>query len=168
MTIHSPLGGKTWEFWTCTRKEGEPKGEWENEGNYIRFDFIPGERTPTLQLNMVYTRYCTPALDKCRCKSLLESLLDKRPEINRIIGKFLAKPAIAGCKCYLGAAARKGFKYLKMYGKGENKRCQGKRRVTVKHYDKICNKIVLNKCSDAWAEITKLDPDGYNPKDYDS
>ena len=117
-------GSKNWKeifgkIWTCTRNWDEPKAEPKpnqnlNEGNYIKFNEIQSDKGRTITLYMVYTQYCTPKLEQCRCKSLLETLLDDRPDTIKIQGAFAAKPPIAGCKCYLGAAVRKGFKFVNL------------------------------------------------------
>ena len=160
-------GSKKWKeifekIWTCTRNEDEPKAEpGPNQnlfklGNYIKFYEIQSDKGRTITLSMVYTQYCTPKLEQCRCKSLLETLLDDRPDTIMIQGTFKAKPPIAGCKCYLGAAVKKGFKFVKMWGL--RKKCQGKIDLSAEPYAKICETLVKNKCF-GQAEIMKTDPD---------
>ena len=119
-------------------------------------------RWNTLKVQLVQTTYCRPQLEQCRCKSLLESLLDRETTINKITGDFTAKPYIAGCKCYLGAAARKGFTFLKMESADNRKECKGTRKFTAdkgtENYETLCEKLKSLNCLGT-GEITKLDPD---------
>jgi hypothetical protein len=75
---------------------------------------------------------------------LLGSLIDEYPNLDKIHGYFTASNAIGGCKCYLGAAARKGFKYVKL--DSNKKGCKGKKVVTSLTYDAICKKFEKNGC----------------------
>ena len=122
------------------------------------FTKIQDGRWNTLKVQLVQTTYCRPQLEQCRCKSLLESLLDRETTINKITGDFTAKPYIAGCKCYLGAAARKGFAFLKMENPASRKECKGKRDFTVDDYEDLCLELQNFNCRGP-VEMTKMDPD---------
>ena len=146
---------------TCVRHEDEPEGTAEphelgNAGNFIRFSELQSSKGRIIDLENVYTRYCKPKLKHCRCKKLLGSLLDLRPDTIRINGNFFAEPPIAGCKCYLGAAVKKGFKFL--YMNGDTEECRGKRDLMAEPYKTLCKYIVEHNCL-GLAEITKTDPD---------
>ena len=125
-------------------------------GNFIKYTKTQAGSWNTLKLVFVLANYCKPQLQQCRCSSLLDMLLALDSTINRITGYFSAKPYIAGCKCYMGAAARQGFKFLKM--DGERKECRGTEPFTVRDYAQICERLSDDNC-DGEAELTKIDPD---------
>ena len=125
-------------------------------GNFIWFTKTQSGRWNTLEILDVDTTYCKPQPEQCRCKSLLESLLALEPTINRITGSFLAEPYIKGCKCYLGAAVRKGFKFLKI--ENISRDCDGIRELTVGNYENKCIELLGFSCYGG-AEITRTDPD---------
>ena len=120
------------------------------------FTIMQDGRWNTLKVQLVQTTYCRPQLEQCRCKSLLQSLLTLETSVNKITGKFFARPYIAGCKCYLGASTRQGFKYLKMEGRGEE--CRGTKEIPADDYAKMCETFSRNKCYGGF-EMTKIDPD---------
>ena len=76
-------------------------------------------------------------------------------DVNKITGTFAASPWQAGCKCYLGAAARAGFKYVKLASRKEI--CQNKREFNTEDYGTICALYGEQKCDDnqPTGEITK-------------
>ena len=39
-------------------------------------------------------------------------VLERHPEVNRIDGYFNANPFMKGCRCYLGQAAKAGFRFI--------------------------------------------------------
>ena len=153
--------------WTCTRYHLSSLPIYEEDqkerGNFIRFSeqqtaYNSSYTWHTILLRMVSTEYCAPKLEQCRCKSLLESLIALR-SANRIALTFLARPYIAGCKCYLGAAAKKGFKFLRMFGllgSENNRHCVGKRDLTRKNYENVCKILKKHSCLGKW-EITMED-----------
>ena len=51
---------------------------------------------------------------------------------------------IAGCKCYLGAAARAGFKYVTMQS-GRNE-CDAEQTFNANTYEDLCNYYKKHKC----------------------
>ena len=75
---------------------------------------------------------------------------------------FSSKPYMNGCKCFLGAAAQKGFMFLKMKEMPllpiAKKECKGKREFTVGDYKSLCKELKSFNCMGHW-EMTKMDPD---------
>ena len=151
-----------------SKRQGPPKS-----GNYIGFRIIKTDRWTTMDLVIVSTTFCQPKPEQCRCSTLLEYLLREKPEINRIDGYFAADPPIIGCKCYLGAAAKQGFKFVKLKGRSQNlkKKCTGIHKLTVKGrgrkkgYRNLCKYLNDKQCFGP-GEITKLPPDQEDPGDY--
>ena len=144
-------------IWTCPPKGADSNAKFSRKrGNFIMFTKKQTIRGNTLRVDFVKTNYCKPQLEQCRCKSLLGSLLALHSTINQITGSFRSLPYMAGCKCYLGAAARQGFKFLKMEDRGEE--CRGTIENPVDDYAKMCEKFSRNKCYGK-IEITKIDPD---------
>ena len=139
-----------WSVWGCPAKDTAGRG------NGIVFEKERAGRWNTLTLNSVITTYCKPQLEQCRCRSLLESLLALDSTINKITGYFNAKPYVAGCKCYMGAAAIHGFRFLKM--DDDRKGCRGTKEFTVGNYTETCEMLLRSKC-DGRAEMTKIDTD---------
>ena len=136
-----------------------PKGtsedwkDFDQTGNYIQY-FLQDQ---TLELEMVWTEYCNPKPENCNCKELLSRVLQANKSAKKVIGTFMATPWKFGCNCYLGTAARAGFKHVELYS--EKKICQGKREFNEKTYGKVCelygNQKCENKKSPPKGEITK-------------
>ena len=104
------------------------------------------------------TTYCTPRPSACSCSSLIETELKKHPSVNTIRGVFSANPPLAGCKCYLGAAARAGFTSVTLESKKEA--CQGTKQINKNNYRDICEAYAKHNCAskddEVWGEITNL------------
>ena len=83
----------------------------------------------------------------------MDSLIDKYPDLDEITGQFVATKEIQGCKCYLGAAARKGFNFFALDSKKDV--CKGKRELNPGNYDEICKDLIENKCGGVLGNITK-------------
>jgi len=79
-------------------------------GNYVRATLWTDKKN--LNIGFVLGTKCEPKPDGCNCKTLLEKVVSKYKTVERIILKFMANPPIHGCNCYLGTAARNGFKSL--------------------------------------------------------
>ena len=121
-------------------------------GNYVEYSV----EDKTLKLGMVSTNNCKRKKEEptnCNCKELLARVLDLNQNVNKITGRFVASPWIAGCKCYLGTAARAGFTHVKLHS--EKKKCQGIREFDTKTYGKVCEKYGKQKCTRSRGEITK-------------
>ena len=135
--------------WACRRlATGEA-------GNAIFFFVHDSDKT--LVISSVNAEICKPKPEGCRCKNLLGSLIDKYPDLDKISGKFMARNAIGGCKCYLGAAGRKGFNYISLDSNKDG--CKGKKALTSLNYDEICKQYAENECGS-----DKTPVDGYITK----
>ena len=89
-----------------------------------------------MDLYMGNAKLCEPKPKKCHCKTMLAEVLKKNPKVNRIEGSFTANPFIAGCRCYLGQAAKKGFRFVEI-GADSSRNF----KFTEKTYVKICELI---------------------------
>lgn len=142
-------------IWACNGVSHEEKG------NFIRY-ILPWQNSlEIIRLEQVDTEYCDPKPPNCHCKTLLGSLLLRHPDVNEISFKFAAKPFVAGCKCYLGEAARLGFNTVQVLTETymSKKSCAKVRKLTSKNYPDICEKYEKNKCDsyhENWA-IKKKD-----------
>ena len=68
---------------------------------------------------------------------MLEKVLELNPQTDRIDGYMKAKPFIAGCKCYLGAAARAGFRFVEDCDDAS----AGRIEFTKNDYGQICESL---------------------------
>ena len=119
------------------------EGENLCDGNHIQYAINEN----TFDLQNVYAEYCKPKPKKCHCKTMLHYLLSQNPNIVRIEGTFSAKPAIAGCRCYLGVAAKNGFQYVKLESSKEG--CSAEQDFITTSYKTICKDYQKLKCFDA-------------------
>ena len=120
---------------TCLRK-----GTDTVPGNYIKY----AVKDQMLFLLDVKGDYCDPRPEKCRCKNMLNDVLNEMPDLMGIDGLFTAKPFIAGCRCYLGASARNGFHYVQL--KTSISPCNEKKMITTHTYVDVCNWYLENEC----------------------
>ena len=131
------------------------KGTDDEEGNYVAYTIQTYDHA--LRLDAVWAKYCKPKPDACSCTSLLSRVLQENPDVNKIKGSFDAKPMIAGCKCYLGSAARAGFKYVRL--ESEKEKCNEQKIFNLETYRQICAWYDKKNCADKKvptpAEITK-------------
>ena len=65
-----------------------------------------------------------PRPKQCHCNAILDKLLARFTNIKKISGLFVARNVIEGCRCYLGAAARTNFKFVRIDEEGFLKRCE--------------------------------------------
>ena len=143
--------------YTCAIKQ--PDNDcWKYDGNFIRYQLLDGEKT--LKLVNINAEYCVPKPPGCHCNTMLSNLLPKLQKIDKIVGYFSANPFLAGCKCYLGSAAKANFKFLQMTKVLPNapKECSRKISFDAKDYGKICEglKKEAEKC---WKDPEE--PGGY-------
>ena len=80
---------------------------------------------------------CKPKPKQCHCSTMLAKVLEENPKVDRIVGTFRPNHLMIGCRCYLGAAARSDFKYVKI-GPAENF------EFTRANYVKVCETILQN------------------------
>ena len=112
-----------------------------NAGNYLKYHV----RDHTLELDMVYTDFCKEKPPACTCSSLFSRALDENPAVTTIMGTFAANPWEAGCKCYLGEAARHGFGYVKLEHNKKDK-CNDVRSFNKADYREVCANYGKQKC----------------------
>ena len=143
--ISIPSGYGRTKLWTCTRLCDQTKG------NFIEFLKFKEDNREIINLIKVEATYCKPKPPDCHCKTLLESLLRLIPEVNKISLMFAASPFKAGCQCYLGAAARRGFDNVQF---GSSKTME---LLTTTNYANSCKKYEFHKLAYSSWEITKKD-----------
>ena len=68
---------------------------------------------------------------------MLQKVLELNPQVDRIDGYMKADPFIAGCKCYLGVAARAGFRFVEDC----DPKSEGRIEFTKNDYGKICEDL---------------------------
>ena len=103
---------------------------------------------------MILGEYCKPKPEACHCKTMLDKLLALNPNIDRIEGRFLPDHFMKGCRCYLGSAARAGFKFVELGGMKEQ--CQGKIEFDEYNYVETCEEYEKKKCQGENGKITKI------------
>ena len=144
--------------WKCPSKK-----EAGRLGNFIWFAKTQFGRWNTLEILDIQASYCKPKLKQCRCKSLLESLLELEVTTNRITGANIRitgsnnRRYIKGCECVFGAAAKQGFNFFRMLGSGEEF-CRETKTLTVgKYVNKMCKYLLKANCQGG-IEITRGTP----------
>ena len=105
IAFKTPKG--TYNILTCAKDKKTSR-----EGNHIRYSIKKEGNINVFHLKNVVGEYCIPKPDACHCKTMLDKLLKEYSNIDRIDGAFVAQPFIKGCRCYLGSAARAGFKFV--------------------------------------------------------
>ena len=82
---------------------------------------------------------------------MLDKVLERNPEVNRIDGYFSASYFMKGCRCYLEAAARAGFKFI------ENSRgaFSGRIEFTKDNYVIVCDSLIENCFEEGTTRIYK-------------
>lgn len=129
---------------TCAVKGANPQ-----DGNYIAYVKDKSkDKKNKLHLINVNAESCKPKPKNCHCKTMLGSLLNKFLDVDEIEGYFMANPFMKGCRCYLGTAARAGFKFVQFHS--EHKECNEKLEFSPKNYTKLCNDFerLAKKCGE--------------------
>ena len=75
---------------------------------------------------------------------MLDTLLTRFSDVNKIEGSIAANIYLAGCRCYLGAAAQANFKFVQMASKKEE--CNEKNEFTSTTYRGICDDYQRKNC----------------------
>ena len=122
-----------------------------NNGNHILYDVTKDRNHHVLKLWNVIGDRCEPKPEKCHCKTMLQKVLELNPQVDRIDGYMKADPFIAGCKCYLGVAARAGFRFVEDC----DPKSEGRIEFTPDDYGKICEDLQKDKCR-KMAKIYKI------------
>ena len=125
-----------------------------HEGNHIMYLLTKVENIDVLHLGEVLAEYCKPKPEACHCKTMLDKLLALNPNIDRIEGRFLPDHFMKGCRCYLGSAARAGFKFVELGGMKEQ--CKGKIEFDEHNYVETCEEYEKKKCQGENGKITKI------------
>ena len=132
-----------------------PKGKKFNEGNYILYTVGKDKTHSFLTLTNVDTEICIPKPKQCHCNTMLDKVLKKVleqfPGVNRIDGYFSASHFMKGCRCYLGAAARAGFKFIES-SRGE---FSGRIEFTKNDYVIVCDSLIENGFEEGPAKLYK-------------
>ena len=111
--------------------------DWDN-GNHLVYTVgtETGSGKDYLELRLVNGELCEPKPKDCNCKTMLAEVLEANPTVNWINGYFNANPFIAGCRCYLGVAANKGFRFVETIAVSE-----GRFEFTKSDYVQICEDL---------------------------
>ena len=108
-----------------------------------------------LELKSINAEKCKPKPKGCHCKAMLDKLLQRYNKVNLINGYFMGDSFIKACKCFLGSAARFGFRFVEFSAAG----CSGKTKFAdVDHddHDSICEAVEKKKCKWEEVEIAKV------------
>ena len=120
------------------------------DGNHIEYTIGRDTTHHFIRLDNVDGESCKPKPESCRCKKLLErvleEVLEEKPETNRIDGSFGANPFMAGCRCYLGVSAKKGFNYMESVP-------TGRIDFTEDNYVEVCERLKKDHFSGEPREI---------------
>jgi len=122
-----------------------------NNGNHILYEVTKDGNHDVLTLWNVIGDRCEPKPEKCHCKTMLQKVLESNPQVDRIDGYMKADPFIAGCRCYLGVAARAGFKFVEDC----DPKSKGRIEFTIDEYGKTCEAMQKFKCR-TMAKIYKI------------
>ena len=110
------------------------------QGNYIEYHLGEDETQNFLYLVTVIGDQCKPKPKLCHCRTMLDRVLELNPEIDRIDGHFTSQPFMAGCRCYLGAAAEVGFNFYQTKQEG----CESE--FSSENYVDVCKKMQKKNC----------------------
>ena len=91
-------------------------------GNYVIYEVNNKGNQNVLELKSINAEKCKPKLKLCHCKTMLEKLLKRYDNVDQVNGYFMGDSFIKACKCFLGSAARFGFRFVEFSAAG----CSGK------------------------------------------
>jgi len=123
-----------------------------DSGNYVDAAVKNyGSANETVVIDFVKADRCRPKPENCNCKSLLERVVSSFPKAATIeIQCFIADPALYGCLCYLGTAARHGFKSVELKKCRDPQHQDNKDPVVdfnANNYRKKCEEIEKRECA---------------------
>ena len=131
------------------------EGKDERKGNFVEYDGI----NDVLHIIRVIDDYCKPEQESCKCNTLLDRMFTLVPvrAINRIDTRIDTMSLMDGCMCYLGAAARVGFRFVKMAGMHEKPECTDIKEITTEFLPRfhLCQSYVDNECGKQMMTIIK-------------
>ena len=104
------------------------------KGNYILYEVRNEGNQEILELNSINAEICKPKPKKCHCKTMLDKLLNRYKNVDRIDGAFIGNSFIQTCRCFLGSAAWFGFQFVEFSAVG----CSGKKEFSRIDYVSIC------------------------------
>ena len=107
----------------------------KRKGNHIEYAVNKDRNENVLEIEMAVGDLCRPKPEQCHCKTLLQRVLELNLQVDRIDIRIDADPFMAGCKCYLGVAARAGFKLV------EDCETTGRMEFTTNDYGKVCETL---------------------------
>jgi len=85
-----------------------------NTGNYVEAAVMNSTTKDSLTIQVVMANTCirNSSESECSCKSLLDRVIRSFRTTAKtiLIQDFIAEPAMAGCRCYLGTAAKYGYR----------------------------------------------------------
>ena len=105
------------------------------KGNYIIYEVKNEGNQEILELNSINAEICKPKPKNCHCKAMLEKLLHRYDNVDRIDGIFFGNSFIQTCKCLLGSAAWFDFQFVEFSAKS----CSGKNEFSKTTYASICD-----------------------------
>ena len=133
----------------------------ERVGNHIQYH-ITGT---SMSIKGVCMENCgEPRPKKCHCNKMLDEILARHKAVKEIVGIFSAEKHMAGCRCYLGAAARADFKFVQIDVPvnvpgctvfSEQKKEISAEKRSPNYYVKVCNNLFEQGCKVLPGKITK-------------
>ena len=134
-------------LWSCALPGRDPC----TKGNHIRY-FVSGPPNALIMdVQSVHANYCQGKPEGCRCKNLLGNVLDRYPTLRQLRGQLSAHPFMAGCRCYLGSAARRGFTAVSF--NSPRPECTAVREFNVNNYQSNCKEFDDLNCNDMIGSI---------------
>ena len=115
---------------SCSKDEDDFR-----KGNYILYEVKTEGNQDILELTSINAEICEPKPKKCHCKTMLDKLLKRYENVDRIDGIFFGNSFIQTCRCFLGSAAYFGFQFVEFSAKS----CPGKTEFSKTNYRSICD-----------------------------
>ena len=118
------------------------------------------ERKDRLNIEHFDTKYCQSksAHGECSCSRLFDGLLQNEQfqdiaHLHLLMSPKKREDYMAACRCYLGAAARAGFRSLKITYATE--RCNGEKTLSRGAYTNLCERDLAPKDCRGYWDMTK-------------
>jgi len=121
---------------SCSKDEDDFR-----KGNYIIYEVRNEGNQEILELNSINAEICKPKPKKCHCKTMLDKLLNRYKNVDRIDGIFFGNSFIQTCKCFLGSAAYFGFHFIEFSARS----CTGKNEFSKTNYGSICDTMEMRR-----------------------
>jgi len=104
------------------------------KGNYIEYELKREGDQDILELESINAEMCKPKPMKCHCGVMLDKLLKRYDNVDRIDGAFMGNSFIQICRCVLNSAAWFGFEFVEFSAVG----CSGKKEFSKTDYVEVC------------------------------